>query len=337
MVITVNPLPTVSPITGPTTVCVNATINLSSSPAGGTWSSSNPSVATIGSTGIVTGISGGNSTISYTVTNGNGCTRSVTYAVSVFPNPIIASAGSSTICSGTSTTLSATGGSTYTWSPATGLSSTTGSSVIASPTTTTTYTVTGTDVNGCNNSATVTVTVLPSPAGGTLSPNMTTVCTGSNSGTLTLSGYTGNIVRWESSTNGGGTWTTITNGSTTYSYSNLTQTTLYRVLLSDGTCSSYSTGAVVTVIPQQPVTAIANPTTICPGESSVLTGSGGLPITTSGIAGGHFNNANPAGWCVDGQCTGSFLPANGDNHGSGPWRETNDHTFVGDIFMMILI
>ncbi|QLH46111.1 MAG: hypothetical protein HWD58_11030 [Bacteroidota bacterium] len=65
------------------------------------------------------------------------------------------SATSTTICSGSSTTLSATGASTYTWQPG-GL---TGSSVVVSPTSTTTYTVTGTNAAGCTNTATRLITV----------------------------------------------------------------------------------------------------------------------------------------------------------------------------------
>jgi hypothetical protein len=60
----------------------------------------------------------------------------------------------------------------------------------------------------------------------------------------------------------------------------------------------------------------------------VLNGTSGLPSGTSGID-GSFNTANPAGWCVDKKCTGNYLPADGDNQQTGPWRESNDHVFVG--------
>lgn len=55
-------------ITGSSTVGVGTTVALSSSVAGGTWSSSNSSVASVGSTGIVTGIAAGTATITYTKT-----------------------------------------------------------------------------------------------------------------------------------------------------------------------------------------------------------------------------------------------------------------------------
>ena len=71
----------------------------------------------------------------------------------------------SAICTGSSTTLTASSPAsyTYTWSPATGLNTITGPTVIASPTVTTTYTVTGTstDGTGCQRTATFCVVVFP--------------------------------------------------------------------------------------------------------------------------------------------------------------------------------
>ncbi|MBX2907245.1 MAG: Ig-like domain-containing protein [Taibaiella sp.] len=83
-VITVNPLPDAGTITGPLSVDVGLTITLADTAAGGVWSSSNTSVATIGSSGIVTGIAAGTAVISYTVTNSCGsavATLTITVAV----------------------------------------------------------------------------------------------------------------------------------------------------------------------------------------------------------------------------------------------------------------
>jgi hypothetical protein len=71
-VLVISPIPFVGTITGGNTVCEGGTLLLSDGAAGGTWSTSNTSVATINSLGIVTGIAAGTVNIAYTVTNGCG-------------------------------------------------------------------------------------------------------------------------------------------------------------------------------------------------------------------------------------------------------------------------
>ena len=66
---------------------------------------------------------------------------------------------------------------------------------------------------------------LPTVAGAILGGG--SFCGGSGSGTLNLTGNTGNVLNWQFSTTGGSTWTTITNTTTSLSYSNITQNTLY--------------------------------------------------------------------------------------------------------------
>jgi hypothetical protein len=79
--------------------------------------------------------------------------------VTVISLTINASPLTATVCSGTTTTITASGASTYSWSPSTGLDVTAGPVVKATPTTTRTYTVTGTDANGCTDNEFVTITV----------------------------------------------------------------------------------------------------------------------------------------------------------------------------------
>jgi len=120
--------PTVSAITGPTTVCGGLAITLADTTAGGTWSSSNVAFATVGSSsGVVTGIATGSVTISYSVTNTSGCTTRVFYPVTVgaaMPTAAIVPAGSATICHESPVTLSVltsdSTGITYQWSVAGG-------------------------------------------------------------------------------------------------------------------------------------------------------------------------------------------------------------------------
>lgn len=67
------------------------------------------------------------------------------------------SSTTATICSGNSTTLSATGGTSYSWLPTTGLSNPSIANPVANPTASTTYTVTVTGT--CTTTTTVAVTV----------------------------------------------------------------------------------------------------------------------------------------------------------------------------------
>ena len=82
--IIVHPTPNAGTISGSPTICVDANIPFSSSGMpGGNWISSNPAKATVSSLGVVKGISSGNVTITYTISNACG-TSSTSYDVSVF-------------------------------------------------------------------------------------------------------------------------------------------------------------------------------------------------------------------------------------------------------------
>ena len=136
IVVTVNPLPV--SITGGSDVCAGgAQITLSDGSAGGTWSSSNTSFATVGS-GIVTGVSAGIVNITYTLPTG--CITSVGIMVNALPAPVI-------ITSGTTLSTSVTYTS-YQWllsgSPISGATNATYDVTINGA-----YAVTVTDGNGC--------------------------------------------------------------------------------------------------------------------------------------------------------------------------------------------
>ncbi len=88
------------PITGPVTVCSGSAITLNEATPGGTWSSSNTGVATISATGLVTGVSPGTASISYT----SGSCPPVGLVITVTSLPGIT--GITTLCSGTTATLS---------------------------------------------------------------------------------------------------------------------------------------------------------------------------------------------------------------------------------------
>jgi hypothetical protein len=101
--VTVNPLPV---LTAPTTLCV-ATTEAVLPNSGGTWTSNNPSIATIDNTGTITGVSVGFAT--FTFVDANGCANTTT-SVEVLESPVIDTINLSTnpLCSGETVSIEAT-------------------------------------------------------------------------------------------------------------------------------------------------------------------------------------------------------------------------------------
>lgn len=79
---------------------------------GGVWASSNQSVATVSSSGVLTTVANGNTTLSYTVTGSNGCvsTSSVTVNVNSVTTPTITGASSMCVGSGATYNSNTNGG-----------------------------------------------------------------------------------------------------------------------------------------------------------------------------------------------------------------------------------
>ncbi|MGQ7868174.1 HYR domain-containing protein, partial [Sunxiuqinia sp. sy24] len=189
-----------------------------------------------------------------------------------------------------------------------------------------------------NASETGTITVDYYADGGFISPSIATVCTEINSGTLTLEGYSGNVIQWEQSLDGGNTWTVIpgTAGLDTYNYTNVPSTTLFTALIGNTTCGNvYSSTARITVIPAFTPEITVSLGDLCAGEPVTLTANVEiLPDTLGIISGGSFDVANPKGWTVyeDGLAIHPF-PAAGNNRENGPWAETNGpKEFCGTIY-----
>ncbi len=210
--------------------------------------------------------------------------------IKVTPSPTASISGTTTVCQGSPSpnitftaagiaapftfTYKINGGSNLTVSTGSGNSVT-----VSQPTTTAntfTYTLVSVSDATCTQaqSGTVTITVNPTSVAGSIAGSAS-VCSGTNSGTLTLSGQTGNVVRWESSVNGGTTWTTIANTTPSQTFTNLTQTTLYRAVVQSGVCSAVnSSAATITVNPVSAGGAVGTSTTVCSGSSGTLTLTG---------------------------------------------------------------
>jgi len=109
----------------------------------GSWQSSNQ----------FTGLAAGTYTVYVKDDAGNEESSMVTITD---PPPVTANVtGDLTVCSGETTTLTATGGTSYLWNGTLG----TNAAIMVSPTTTTTYSVTVTDANNCLSTASVTVQI----------------------------------------------------------------------------------------------------------------------------------------------------------------------------------
>ena len=102
---------------------------------------------------------------------------------------------------------------------------------------------------GCGNvNATGIFTVSPASVGGTVAGS-TTVCIGTNSVPLTLSGHIGTITRWESSLDNFATaGISIANTTNTLTASDLTSTTYYRAVVTSGVCASANSTAVIVTV-----------------------------------------------------------------------------------------
>jgi hypothetical protein len=94
-------------------------------------------------------------------------------------------------------------------------------------------------------SSSSTITVSPTSDGGTIaSAGATTVCyTDHGPTTMTLSGHTGSITKWQKNENSTG-WTDVSNTSTTQDYEDLIISTDYRAVVTSGGCASANSATI---------------------------------------------------------------------------------------------
>jgi hypothetical protein len=183
--------------------------------------------------------------------------------------------GTSSICSGSSVTLTANGGtgSNYQWGTGSVgsniIGGQTGQSISVSPTSTTTYWVRRTQSSPCSNTSGVTFSVsvtTPSTAPTNISASVTTICSGS-SVTLTATGGSGSSYQWGTGTTVGSNIISGTGASITV---NPTSTTTYWVRRTNSSPCSNTSGVtrLITVnpTPSQP-SAISAPVSICAGTA----------------------------------------------------------------------
>lgn len=221
------------------------------------------------------------------LTNGTCTSKSSVAAVIVDPNTGIVSSNQS-ICSGTQPANIVLTGSTGTvqWQRSTdniefsninGATSATLTSAQMGVLTETTYyraAVTG----GCGtvSSSVVTVTVSPATVGGIVLSD-TMVCSGNNSTVLTLTGYTGNIIKWQSSDmQNFNSPVDIDNTTSALTVTNLTTTNYYRAVVQSGACSVANSSQVKITVRNSPNGGtLSGSATVCYGiNSTTLTVTG---------------------------------------------------------------
>ncbi|WP_163411609.1 beta strand repeat-containing protein, partial [Flavobacterium ajazii] len=270
VIFTVNPFTgTASNTTAATAICENTTKALSATPAGGSWSVVSGGGSISGTTYTPADVSADTSvTIRYTIAANGSCaatTSDVTFTVNPFTGTASNTTSTTAICENTTKALSATpaGGS---WSVVSGGGSISGTTytpadVSADTSVTIRYTIAA---NGSCAATTsdVTFTVNPTSIGGIIGGS-TTVCTGTNSTLLTLSGHTGSVIRWESSLDNFATVATpIANTTNTLTTNNLTATTSYRAIVQSGVCAALNSAAATVTVNPFPSFSISNATAL---------------------------------------------------------------------------
>jgi len=179
--------------------------------------------------------------------------------ITVNPLPVVAIAGTTTICPNTSTTLTASGGTGYHWSSGSNVAS-----AIVAPTATTTYHVTVTS-NGCSSTDSVQVIVYPTPtANAGVDQN---ICSGSSTN---LSANIGSSYSWASSPAG---FTSVLQSPSV----SPTVTTVYMVTVTDSNGCSATDNMIVNVTQLPVLTMTASASTVCAGTQVTITCNPSIP------------------------------------------------------------
>jgi PKD repeat protein len=307
LTVTVKQLSTITAIPANSTICSGnpSAINLTSNTTGTTytWTSAvtgsitgntKKTVATtttaindiLTNTGTLPG------TVTYIITPYNGtCPGTpVTVSVTVQPMPVIANPGpNDEQCNITVYTLNGNAPPTGmgTWTQIAGPNT----AVIVAPTNPQTQ-VTGLlpgntyqflwtiTIPGCTSTSNSVIIKDDAPTIPGITAGATSVCSGGNTGIVTLSGQNGSIVRWESSIDNGTTWLPIVNTTATLSYSNLAKTTQYRAAVQSGVCGTlFSTATAITVNPNTVASNAGIDQKLCGAATITLNGNDPAPFT----------------------------------------------------------
>jgi hypothetical protein len=279
--ITINPLPTISEITGANTVCISSTATLADSISGGNWTSLTTSIATVSGTGVVSGISAGSDSIVYTVTNICGTINTV-HAITVLGVPSTITGTTHVCVASTDSLFNTTAGGS--WNSTGSGSVTIGTNGVVTGVNAGIVTVTYS--TGCGTAASIILTVNPLPDAGVIT-GTDSVCEGA---TTTLF-ETATDGTWSASNSNvtvvGGVVSGILSGRDTISYTSITA------------CGTQIAMQTV-IINAAPVPGIlSGPDTVCTSAHITLTAS-----SSGGTWSATNLSALVAGGIVAGETTG---------------------------------
>jgi gliding motility-associated-like protein len=277
--ITVNALPVITVPSGGE-VCVGSSITLSPT-TGGTWSSSNTSIATINNGGVVTGVAGGNADMVYTntTTNCQSIVASGNIVVNALPTistaPTISPSGCG-MSDGSITGAVVSGNPTLLYNWKNGSNVTVGSAVDLTSQPAGTYNLEVTDGNSCVATfGPYSISNPGAPAAPTITSTLTTFCVGEDFTLSASSGASSPTFQWTGPNASSTTSSiTITNAATTDAGN-------YSVTVTSSGCTSPSTNVTV-VVNSLPVLSVPNGGEVCVGES----------ITLSPTTGGTWSSSN---------------------------------------------
>ncbi len=272
--VTANAAPVVNPIYGGNSVCVGTTLTLSDTTLGGTWASSNTSIATV-SGGVVTALAAGTDTITYTK-SAAGCTTIVSQVITVatITTPTLDVRGSTVLCGNSVEVCPLVWGySNYQWYK-NGVAYSTSACITI--TTVGSYTLTGQNSSGCwstPSTAVVVTTGTPQAIPTITAGGATTFCSG------------GSVILKSSSTSGNQWYKdSIAIGGVTDSVYKATASGVYMVKVT--ACGSTSSAGTTVTVNAAPVVApITGSTNVCLGSTITL---------ADATAGGTWASSNTA-------------------------------------------
>ncbi len=288
-------------INGSSSLCAGSTVQLLPS-SGGSWVSNQPTVASVSSTGLVTGLTAGSATFVFTESD-SGCSTTLSQPITVIARPVIQLTGPNSVCAGETTFFSSNAGGFWLSNDASVATISNEGLVTGVSEGTTTFTFIA-SASGCASLPSVPIIVKPKP----------------------IISFTGNDVLCEGSLSAmtpgsGGIWTSESPETATISNGGIItaiQAGLARFYYTSSSTGCRSDISTYLVVHEKPVVAVTGDATICAGDTtSIFPKTGGSwvslqPLIASVTNTGKVTGISPgvASFVFTDDVTGCFTPLN---------------------------